>query len=302
MKDKGQNALEIVFTMFILIVVTLVIIKLFMGIVNPKVVPNIDDFKDAYNYANEKNKCDQKCSDFTGGGCIDLSAAVMYCQRKIAISIDGNSIPSEKLHGGFVAGAPYCEDGLYCFHITDCGCGTFYLTPEHCMTIMEDFYQNKLGWPEETADHAITDKMSPGTCDVDTANWGKVCEDCKPLPLPTDVCQKYYDTDECFVTADYWWRKAGYWELFKKIEETESASVIPSFFFSCGKVGTSIRCSWFGCPITGDVMIFLNDGSFYKDTNKPLGTFTFGPMEAGSYSAVLTCGGKTSTFGPVLVE
>jgi len=81
----------------------------------------------------------------------------------------------------------------------------------------------------------------------------------------------------------------------------QTGGIFSSFYFGCVKADSDIKCSWLGCPATGEVMIFLSDGSFYKDINKPMGEFTFGPMEAGSYSMVLTCGEKTATYGPITV-
>jgi len=81
----------------------------------------------------------------------------------------------------------------------------------------------------------------------------------------------------------------------------QTGGIFSSFYFGCVKADSNIKCSWLGCPATGELLIFLNDGSFYKDANKSAGEFTFGPMKAGSYSFVLTCGEKTATYGPIVI-
>jgi hypothetical protein len=218
MKERGMTALEIVFAMFILIVVTLVIIRLFTTTVTRESLPNIEDFRGAYNYDKEKVKCGNKCSTFTSGGCSDISAAVSYCQEKIAIDIDGNFRTNERGHGGLIAGIPYCEDGLYCFHITECACGSYVLDPANCLKLMKDYYQIQMGLSEQAANQIILNKITPGTCNRDPAMWGKkFYEGYTPIKLPDNECQDYNLTSPCNLPADWWWWKSGYGKISQQL-------------------------------------------------------------------------------------
>jgi hypothetical protein len=203
--SKGVNALEIVFAMFILIVVTLVVIRLFTGIVKQDTLPNLDDFRQAYRYSQEKSKCSNLCSDYTIGGCNDLAAAYSFCEHTISIDIDGNNVPGEKGHYGVVTSIPYCEDGLYCFHIQDCGCGNYILGPEACLQTMRDYLTKTV--PKETAEKLICNKIKYGTCKTDPNDWERKVPGFQSVELP----------DGTVLGTDYWWVHAGY----AKICETE---------------------------------------------------------------------------------
>ncbi|MEM7822613.1 MAG: hypothetical protein QXI23_03985 [Candidatus Aenigmatarchaeota archaeon] len=301
MRKKGINALEIVFAMFILIVVTLVVIRLFTTTVARKSLPNIDDFRAAYNYDIEKNKCNSLCSSYTGSACADLSAAVAFCQQKVSIDIDGNYRTGEKGHGGLIAGVPYCEDGLYCFHIAECGCGSYVLNAEQCLALMKDYYMNQIGLSKDVAEQIIVSKITPGQCDPDPVRWGKkFYEGYVPIKPSDYECMKYGKEPGCNLPADWWWWKAGYGEIARRVAVT--GGVATSLTFDCVKEGKNVKCSWVGCPLMGEVVIFLSDGSFYRDENRPAGSYTFGPLEPGSYSAVLVCGEKTVTSESIILE
>lgn len=305
MREKGIDALEIVFAMFILIVVTLVIIRLFTTTVSRESLPNIDDFRSAYNYDKEKSHCNNDCSAYTSNGCSDLAAAVTFCQERISVDIDGNFKTNEKGHGGLIAGIPYCEDGLYCFHITECGCGSFVLTPEQCLIVMKDYYVTQMGLSEQTADQIIVNKITPGTCAKNPADWGRKFYEGYTAIKPTESECKVYNLDyPCYLPADWWYWKAGYGKIAEAVSASvvQSASVLQSLVFSCASSDGNIRCNWLGCPASSDVIVFLSDGDLFRGKNQPTGTFTFGPKQPGSYSAVLVCGEKTSTYGPISVQ
>jgi len=209
MRQKGLDALELVFAMFILIVVTLVVIRLFSSYVTKETLPPLDDFRKAYDYERQKSKCDSLCSDFTQrGNCEDLSAAVTFCQTKVSVDIDGNYKTGEPRHFGIIAGIPYCEDGLYCFHMAqDCACGSMVLSAETCLSIMQDYYMNTLRLPEVTANDLIKKRIFYGTCEPDPFKWKsrKLTDGTEYIPqrLP----------DGSVLGADYWYKAAGYDKL-----------------------------------------------------------------------------------------
>jgi hypothetical protein len=197
---RGMTALEIVFSMFILIVVTFVVIRLFTGVVTPSTLPNIQEFKDTYNYQTEKQKCDNLCNRFIDSNCQDYSAATSYCVQKVSLSIDGNSVTAEPRHYGMIAGLPYCEDGLYCFHISDCTCGAVVLDAKRCKYILMDYYKTS-GLSDEEVKGVICSYISPGSCCP-----GDTCSP-KTWPLkPKDFNATAYPD----INATFWWKNAEY--------------------------------------------------------------------------------------------
>jgi hypothetical protein len=114
------------------------------------------------------------------------------------MDIDGNKEVNEPKHANFVANMPYCEDGLYCFHIMDCSSGTYTLTAEECLNILCEYYTTDLGRSPEDAIKLITEGPQPvsyGTCEKDVSKW-----------------KTKYELTSFMKTlrADWWWTQAGY--------------------------------------------------------------------------------------------
>jgi len=173
---KGVNALEVVFGMFLLLIVVFVVIRLITNFVTPsKVTGQLQSFDEAYKYSEEKAKCKNLCDEYTTEEC-NRREAVKYCIQKIKIDIDGNKNAGEAGHGGFVAGVPYCEDGLYCFHVYDCKCGSYKLTAENCRKILCEYYINDVGLKRDEQSqeiqNLIQNQINYGTCDPNPQNWG----------------------------------------------------------------------------------------------------------------------------------
>src|SRR3989338_2625787 len=109
---KGVNALEIIFGMFILIIVVLVLIRIFTSIVTPsKITDQLNSFETAYQFEAQKATCTGACEAYLNNNC-NRREAVDYCLKKISIDLDGDKAPGERGTGNFVRGLPYCEDGL----------------------------------------------------------------------------------------------------------------------------------------------------------------------------------------------
>jgi hypothetical protein len=210
---KGINVLELIFAMFILIIVTLVLINIFSRQVSTEALPKIDDFKQAYGYEKEVSRCRNLCAQYTSD-CEDLGAAVRFCQEKVKIDIDGNYKVGEKGHFGVVNNRPYCEDGLYCFHLMEkeCACGSYVLNPENCKQVMMDYYTRIANYGEKTAKQAIYNAIQPGECEKDPNKWTRTVKGFTPYKALGED-EKYGVGNPPYVGADFWWRKAGYPEL-----------------------------------------------------------------------------------------
>ncbi|MCS7135373.1 MAG: hypothetical protein NZ893_02965, partial [Candidatus Aenigmarchaeota archaeon] len=148
--------------------------RLITNFVTPsKVGEPLENFNQAYRYSQEVANCKSNCDTYVTGDC-NIIYAVDYCLEKIKIDINGNKQVAEENRGGFVANVPYCEDGLYCFHIYDCKCGTFRLDPNNCRKILCDYYIREQGLSKEKAVEIITgrDGLNFGTCDPNPQTWG----------------------------------------------------------------------------------------------------------------------------------
>ncbi|MBU5688681.1 MAG: hypothetical protein KQA41_00420 [Candidatus Aenigmarchaeota archaeon] len=196
--SKGLNALEIVFGMLLLVIVTFVLIRLITNIVTEKKVTQpLQEFDQAYRFSQELAKCKDLCSKYISNDC-NIRDAVNYCLSKVNIDINGNKKTGEKFVGGLVANLPYCEDGLYCFHIDDCSCGTFKLDPENCRKILCQYYISDMGLEPEKAAQIITGPkgINFGTCNPDITRWNI------ELPYENYDLTPYFWTDNAKYTYD----------------------------------------------------------------------------------------------------
>ena len=199
--SKGVEALELIFTLFILIVVVLVVIRMFItkmslgGIEKP-----VENIRDAYNYDSAKSDCDNLCSKYESD-CSDTQAAVKFCLQKVSIDIDGNRITGEKGHYNVVEQIPMCEDGVYCFHIkNNCMCGSYTLDAKTCLKVLCDYYTNVQDFNSTVAMKLIRNGINWGTCEQDIQKWN--IKDYTPIDLDPP--------NEVWLGPDYWWVKAGY--------------------------------------------------------------------------------------------
>ncbi len=193
---KGVNALEVVFGVFLLIIVVFVVMRLITNFVRPeKVTAQLQGFNEAYKFSEEQAACNSLCENYNVNNC-NKRDAVDYCLKKVKIDIDGNKNPGEKGHGGFVRNLPYCEDGLYCFHITDCYCGSYKLDASTCLQILCDYYVYEEGISFEDAVKIIntTQGIHWGSCNLDPKTWSKD----KDYQPPTNL------------KTDWWFKTAGY--------------------------------------------------------------------------------------------
>jgi len=161
---------KIILTILLLIISLFIFLGLFTSIVREDTLPNIDDFTQTYKYPQEKDMCINICSDYVNAGCINLEYAIAYCQQKINIDIDGDFRFGSIGHYGFINNTPYCEDGLYCFHIHECGCGNFTLDAKNCLSLMCNFYKTKNLDSQQTW-NLIQNKISYGSCELNPNNW-----------------------------------------------------------------------------------------------------------------------------------
>lgn len=211
---KGLNALEMIFSLFVLIVVVLVVIRLFISRMTlDQIEGPVGDIRDTYNYESERSRCQILCSNYEAT-CNDYDA-ISFCTEEVKIDIDGDKNIGEKKQGGVIAGIPFCEDGLYCFRVIEnCGCGTSALDAKGCLDILCDYYTEKWGYTGDKAMKRIRKDVPWGTCTWDPNQWNW-----KSMGgyEPDEMDYSYPDPDNPGTTldrdvvgADYWWYRGGY--------------------------------------------------------------------------------------------
>lgn len=279
MRKGVSAALEIIFIVIILIVVTFIIIRFFTGVVGPSSLPNIQDFRETYDYERQRQYCENLCNRYTQGGCKDYDAATSYCLQSIALSIDGNNAPKERGHYGMVANLPYCEDGLYCFHIHDCSCGYYRLDAKNCLIVLQTYYTEEKGLTEEQTNSIICSSITPGSCCPEPTT-------CSPKQWkikPTGFDPKTYPD----IDATHWWVNAGYEEYCGS-----AVASAPALSFDCNfKPPDAIECSWSGCAGNGVLSIkgMNNQVDDRVDITTESGSHSFSNLDAGDYFLVIVC-------------
>jgi len=291
---KGLNALEIIFTLFVLIVVVLVVVRMFItrftftGIEAP-----IRDITETYNYQAAYSTCENLCNRYEAD-CGNTQNAVKFCLQKANIDIDGDKIPGEggKYHYNVVQGVPMCEDGIYCFHVkTDCACGDFRLTPKTCLSVLCDYYEKTLGYSEDVTAQMISRGIKYGSCEPNIRYWE--VEGYTPVYLKDEEYTSDWTDDEIsYMGPDHWWAKAGY---------LTPCGISLKIIFDCERDDTDkIRCEWGGITTDAGITVCITPDC------KPPGTalldhhpidpdedsWTFGPYDTGeTYYLILSVEG-----------
>jgi len=249
MRKKGLNALELIFTLFVLIVVVLVVIKMFINRMNFNEVKPVEDVKESFKYSAALSKCNSLCEDYMQ----DKSNynALRFCQQKIGIDIDGDGKVGQEAAYGVLVGIPLCEDGIYCFHIKECGSGSVALDAERCLMDMCRYYEIDNGLPEDTAIQLIKERVHYGTCKADITDWRRMVDNYNPVTVPA------YDSDWrngiTKMGPDYWWVQAGYnspdcENIQRGTTTTTTSTTIPqSLTLSCERSGDDLKCTWTNC-------------------------------------------------------
>jgi len=203
--SKGLNALELIFSLFVLIVVVLVVVRMFItkmstsGIEKP-----VQDITESYNFEAAYSICNNLCTKYESD-CSDVQSAVKFCEEKVNIDIDGNRVSGEKGHYNVVEQIPMCEDGVYCFHVkSNCVCGSQKLDAKSCLTILCDYYQNNQGMNTNISMDLIRNAINPGTCEKNIRSW-KISE-----YTPIDLTPGLPAAAKIWMGPTYWYDCAGY--------------------------------------------------------------------------------------------
>jgi len=194
---KGLEALELIFTLFVLIVVVLIVVRMFIQQMKiGKIQEPLKRWEDVNRYQSARSECEIFCEAFRNNPG-DINVIKDYCTHRAPVDLNGDGKTYENLPrnyrvspGRVVSQVPYCEDGIYCFHIYDCYSGSIHLTPSTCLQYLCEYYMSPaVGYDAELAMEAIKKEITYGKCDPNTV---------------------YVKLGDRIITPSYWWEKAGY--------------------------------------------------------------------------------------------
>jgi len=143
---KGFTALEIVFMIFILIVVAIIVIQLVVkNVSTQKLSEVVQSVQELRKYTYMRDKCSKICDNIKSASSYKerLTLMATWCSYKIVEGDrEGIDINEDGFFNGFyvVNGFPYCEDGTYCFLFFSCDLGSMYLDMDTCRKILCQYY------------------------------------------------------------------------------------------------------------------------------------------------------------------
>ncbi|MBU5688540.1 MAG: hypothetical protein KQA41_00875 [Candidatus Aenigmarchaeota archaeon] len=165
----------------------------------------VKTFSDAKNYELELSECQNICNKIKNN--CNIEDAVNYCTKKVFLDIDYNGIVGEAGKIGILNNYPFCEDGIYCFHLNDCKCNKTNLDPANCLKILCQYYNDSEN-PMEKIRQTIT--------------WGK----CK-------------NKDK--IQPDWWYEYFGFYsETCENIQKTKG--IITNCFYYDKKLTCETTC------------------------------------------------------------
>jgi len=171
----------------------------------------VDDVKELYNFKKELSKCEDLCNKWAQNKT--TLNALAFCQKKVSIDIDGDGRIGQENSYNVLIAVPFCEDGIYCFHIKECGSRADVLDAKGCLINMQKHYEidNKL--PKDVTAKLINERVHYGTCEPNITKW----EIAGYIPVKLN---NYYNSDWNtgikYMGPDYWWAITGYNEFISK--------------------------------------------------------------------------------------
>jgi len=271
---KGQMSLEMIIGLLILLVVAAVVINMFLG--NIKGIGGVKKWTDSLKYKEFVSSCQGLCNDYLSNPSSKGTIA-KYCYTTLGkedLNGDGtfNKVEADVLP------FPVCEDAIYCFHVFTCEKDKVRFDMTQCRQLLCNLYNEIYKDWNKVDQKVFTLIPSAGTCDMtgEDYNWWRITFGPHPCTDPGSTAAATITTSTTTAAA-------------------------PGFSFSCAKSGASnIVCVWSGCPSTGEILVSLGSNS-YNALNEPVGSTTFGPLTAGSYTGTISCGSQYTSTAAITI-
>lgn len=132
-KKGSDKPIEIFVSLFLILAVAMVLLKMFSGQV-------ADKGNELSEYSEKQTAiatCEQSCSDVKANKCRPEDQ-IRFCTKKFSLDYNHDSVLGVN-DDDFTF--PFCEDSIYCPIVTDCSCGVD-LTFANCKIIMQRYYKS----------------------------------------------------------------------------------------------------------------------------------------------------------------
>ncbi|MCA9486307.1 hypothetical protein H6501_04035 [Candidatus Woesearchaeota archaeon] len=165
LKKASEKPIEIFVSLFVILAVAMVLLKMFSG--------GVSDRQNQLNQqaAEEEAKqiCTTSCSQAKANNC-RTEDVIAYCVKSFSLDWDGNS---DNGNGEADTGTfTMCEDSIYCPLVQKCDCGVE-LSMDKCLEITAKFYNDHEGYTQTMFDDKFTYSKT-GQCTEGDGSWRKL--------------------------------------------------------------------------------------------------------------------------------
>ncbi len=167
---KGDLSLETV-VQFTIVLIVVLVVSVFVYRVVPRETPR----QNIQTETQIENKCQTRCIDFQTANTEEeiLEKALDYCAQRFTADIK-NDDRIGMVERDYMS---FCEDGIRCFHVTQCSSNGIELDAERCSLMMCEYYTEIEGMEKGDAEDHIEDTLfrddfaegnsGIGTCGLD---------------------------------------------------------------------------------------------------------------------------------------
>ncbi len=168
-KKGTEKPIEIFVALFIILAVSMIMLKMFQGQISEKTTELKDmqretDLKDRLDGA--RLICRDLCSEAATDGCTKRSVSA-YCMRRLgSLDLDGD-LETGGYDTTLLGGVGACEDAIYCPMLTECKCGKT-LSMTICKDILCEYWETMGVTPDTARTAMLTDGYQEGGCSTET--------------------------------------------------------------------------------------------------------------------------------------
>ena len=112
---KGEKSLQMIFGLFILLIISLVVLSLFFKFIG-KSSSQTEAITTKYFSESQKGNVIQECENLCGN-IKGIDGAIEFCRRTYSVDWNGNNIQGNLITEGRWE---FCEDKIPCFILVDC--------------------------------------------------------------------------------------------------------------------------------------------------------------------------------------
>lgn len=167
LKKKGEKSLQMIFGLFILLIISLVVLSLFFKFTEKSsgvMTETQEEFFSKQEVQQAENECKVLCSEIT-----NIDSALEFCRKYQKIDFDGDKSVSAMTMGD-KGRWQFCEDRIPCFILTDCKLEPTIYDGAKCRGIMREYRPDYYAQLEYASPEA-TCGLPVGNNSATSPNW-----------------------------------------------------------------------------------------------------------------------------------